>query len=58
MYVALANFAYAGRTYFVGGEAPFAEDLIKNGLIGYDEELDEEGYAGNEEEDYGSVSSD
>lgn len=51
MYVALANFAYAGRTYFVGDEAPFAEDLIKNGLIGYDEELDEE-------EDYGSVSSD
>lgn len=51
MYVALANFAYAGCTYFVGDEAPFAEDLIKNGLIGYDEELDEE-------EDYDPVSSD
>lgn len=51
MYVALANFAYAGRTYFVGDDAPFVADLIKSGLIGYDEELDKE-------EDYGPVSSD
>jgi hypothetical protein len=54
MYVALANFAYAGKTYFVGDAAPFAENLIKNGLIGYDEELSDD----IEDDEDGSVSGD
>ena len=41
MYAALANFAYAGRTYFVGDEIHFVEALLKNGLIGYSEEIEE-----------------
>ena len=52
MYVALKNFAYGGRTYFVGDEAPFVKDLIDAGLIGYDEELEDEAdYAEKELED-------
>jgi hypothetical protein len=42
MYVALKNFAYHGKTYFVGDETPFVADLIDAGLIGYDEELEDE----------------
>jgi hypothetical protein len=42
MYVALANFAYAGRTYFVGDEIHLVEVLLKNGMIGYSEEIEED----------------
>jgi len=48
--IALENFAYGGRTYFVGDNAPFVQSLIDSGKIGYDEEL--------EDEDDGPVSSD
>lgn len=50
MYVALENFAYGGRTYFVGDDAPFVQSLIDAGKIGYDEEL--------EDDEDGSVQSD
>lgn len=42
MYVALANFAFHGATYFVGDEVPFAQELIDAELIGYSEELEDE----------------
>lgn len=32
-YIAIANFAFAGKTYFVGDDAPFEATLIERGLI-------------------------
>lgn len=32
-YIAIANFAFAGKTYFVGDDAPFDQTLIESGLI-------------------------
>ena len=40
--IALENFAYGGRTYFVGDNAPFVQSLIDSGKIGYDEELEDD----------------
>jgi len=43
IYVAIANFAYCGKTYFEGDEAPFDPSLIERGLIELVEEEAEDG---------------
>ena len=58
MYVALANFAYAGRTYFVGDEIHFVEALLKNGMIGYSEEIEEDQEDDEGGDEDGSIPSD
>jgi hypothetical protein len=45
-YVAIANFAYGGKTYFVGDDAPFDESLMERGLIEPVEDEDGEGEDG------------
>lgn len=40
-YIAIANFAYQGKTYFEGDEAPFDADLIERGLIELVEDEDD-----------------
>jgi hypothetical protein len=46
-YIAIANFAFAGKTYFVGDDAPFDASLLERGLI--------EPVVEDEDEDDGSV---